>query len=155
MCQASTWTATSTRHEAGERIRKSEPAHCFVHPHFRGLSICKEVYKRNASRRVSQLSAILLHQEQAGEIAKTQLPCVRMSPPRLKGNRGNPCQPQFIPPGKKQAAPYSGQLFQYVVLVSNSSKLSGLALASNHFLRGWPSMVPWDLNSRVRDSISG
>src|SRR5882672_3212946 len=40
--------------------------------------------KRNATRRVSQLSAILLHQEQAGEIAKTQLLCVRMSQPRLE-----------------------------------------------------------------------
>jgi len=30
------------------------------------------------------LSAILLHQEQAGEIAKTQLLCVRMSLPRLE-----------------------------------------------------------------------
>jgi len=37
-----------------------------------------DLYKRNATRRVSQLSAILLHQEQAGEIAKTQLLCVRM-----------------------------------------------------------------------------
>jgi len=32
----------------------------------------------NATRRVSQLSAILLRQEQAGEIAKSQLPCVCM-----------------------------------------------------------------------------
>src|SRR4026209_1791197 len=32
----------------------------------------------NATRRVSQLPAILLHQEQAGEIAKSQLPCVCM-----------------------------------------------------------------------------
>jgi hypothetical protein len=31
---------------------------------------------RNAARRVPQLSAILLHRGQAGEIAKTQLPCV-------------------------------------------------------------------------------
>ena len=38
--------------------------------------------ERNATRRVSQLPAILLHREQAGEIAKTQLPCVRMSLPR-------------------------------------------------------------------------
>ena len=36
----------------------------------------------HATRRVSQLSAILLHQEQAGEIAKTQLLCVRMPLPR-------------------------------------------------------------------------
>lgn len=45
--------------------------------------------------------------------------------------------------------------FQYVVFVSNSSKLSGLALASNHFVRASPSIVPWALNSRARDSISG
>src|SRR5438477_7178410 len=38
----------------------------------------------HATRRVSQLSAILLHQEEAGEIAKTQLLCVRMSQPRLE-----------------------------------------------------------------------
>ena len=55
-----------------------------------------------------------------------------------------------------QASPYSGQrCFQYVVLVSNSSKLSGLALASNHFLRASPSIVPWDVSSRARDSING
>src|SRR6266403_4860261 len=43
-----------------------------------------DLYKRNATRKVSQLSAVLLHQEQAGEIAKTQLLCVRMSQPRLE-----------------------------------------------------------------------
>ena len=42
------------------------------------------------SRRVSQLSAILLHQEQAGEIAKTQLLCVRMPLPRSEQKT---CQP--------------------------------------------------------------
>src|SRR5215831_14860095 len=45
---------------------------------------CQKLYTRNATRRVSQLSAILLHQEQAGEIAKTQLFCVRMSLLRLE-----------------------------------------------------------------------
>src|SRR5215469_6262245 len=55
-----------------------------------------------------------------------------------------------------QASAYSGQrYFQYVVLVSNSSKLSGLALASNHVLRTSPSIVPWNVNSRARDSING
>jgi hypothetical protein len=46
---------------------------------FSSISVCIFVH---ATRRVSQLSAILLHQEQAGEIAKTQLLCVRMSLPR-------------------------------------------------------------------------
>ena len=44
---------------------------------------------------------------------------------------------------------------QYVVIVSNSSRLSGLALPSSHFFRASPSIVPWDVNSRARDSISG
>ena len=45
---------------------------------------------------------------------------------------------------------YSGhRCFQYVVLVSNSSKLSGLAFASNHFLRASPSIMLWDVNSRA------
>ena len=43
---------------------------------------CQKLDTRNATRRVSQLSAILLHQEQAGEIAKTQLLCVYL--PRLE-----------------------------------------------------------------------
>src|SRR5215470_20066570 len=45
---------------------------------------CQKLDTRNATRRVSQLSAILRHQEQAGEIAKTQLLCVRMCLPRLE-----------------------------------------------------------------------
>src|SRR3954470_152528 len=44
----------------------------------------------NATRRVSQLSAILLHQEQAGEIAKTQLLCVRMPLPRSEQKSWQP-----------------------------------------------------------------
>src|SRR5882762_5413631 len=61
-----------------------------LRPTFASFVHCKDsrcqadLYTRNATRRVSELSAILLHQEQAGEIAKTQLPCVRMSQPRLE-----------------------------------------------------------------------
>src|SRR5215469_16091621 len=50
----------------------------------------QELDTRNATRRVSQLSAILLHQEQAGEIAKTQLLCVRMCLPRLERKAWQP-----------------------------------------------------------------
>jgi len=61
-----------------------------LHHHIRGSERCVPsflLYFRfaifvHATRRVSQLSAILLHQEQAGEIAKTQLLCARMPLPR-------------------------------------------------------------------------
>src|SRR5262249_15428723 len=54
------------------------------------ISCSIDLYRRNATRRVSRLSAILLHQEQAGEIAKTQLLCVRMS---LSRSERKPWQP--------------------------------------------------------------
>jgi len=43
-----------------------------------GFRLPAIVIDRNATRRVPQMSAILLHQGQAGEIAKIQLPCVCM-----------------------------------------------------------------------------
>src|SRR6516165_3367778 len=67
-----------------ERIERRERVHlgpriCLDGKRLRGSSghsISRTM--NNATSRFSQLSAILLHQEQAGEIAKPQLPCVCM-----------------------------------------------------------------------------
>src|SRR5262249_39468142 len=68
-------------------------------------------------RRVSQLSAILLHREQAGEIAKTQLLCVRMSLPRLERK---PWQPLSRLGGCSFARfPYNPKLFGFVSVAEN------------------------------------
>lgn len=91
-----------------------------------------------ATRRVSRLSAILLHQEQAGEIAKTQLLCVRMSLPRFETVAT--LIKISTPPGEE---PDSGQCcFHHVVIASNSSKSIAIALQSNHFFKVPPSIVP-------------
>src|SRR6266576_641429 len=78
-------SATADRKEAPSANRANKRTICVPYSVSCAVfELIQDLYKRNATRRVSQLSAILLHQEQAGEIAKTQLLCVRMSPPRLK-----------------------------------------------------------------------